>query len=169
MLPVWGGGGAIQGGAYFRNFTVSTDFCTQGNVSSELASLGSFFFSGLRCKSFEYLKVHKNKEKPGREKDSVVTSESTKEQFEIFLLSLIHAIYIILFSSILDFSVFHFQVVLFTKHSTTEKLTTFREDKFSGNPVSISSLNLLSTIVPLISNVSSEIGLPLSNKTFTNS
>ena len=163
------GGGGIQGGAYFRNFTVSTDFCTQGNVSSELASLGSFFFSGLRCKSFEYLKVLKNKEKPGREKDSFVTSESTKEQFEIFLLSLIHVIYIILFSSILDFSVFHFQVVLFTKHSTTEKLTTFREDKFSGNPVSISSLNLLSTIVPLISNVSSEIGLPLSNKTFTNS
>ena len=42
----FGGVRGIQGGAYFRNFTVSTDFCTQGNVSSELASLGSFFFRG---------------------------------------------------------------------------------------------------------------------------
>ena len=39
-------GVAYTGGAYFQNFTVCTDFCTQGNVSSELASLGSFFFFG---------------------------------------------------------------------------------------------------------------------------
>ena len=149
-------GGLIHGGAYFRNFTASTDFCTQGNVSSELASLGSLF-----------LKVLKSKEKLERKKDSVVTSESMKEQFEIYLYCLSFIQFTLFY--FLDFSVFCFQVVLFTKHSTTEKLTTFREDKFSGNPVSISSLNLLSTIVPLISNVSSEIGLPLSNKTFTNS
>jgi len=39
-------GGLIHGGAYFRNFTVSTNFCTQGNVSSKPASLGSLFFRG---------------------------------------------------------------------------------------------------------------------------
>ena len=68
-------GGLIHGRAYFRNFTASTDFCTQGNVSSELASLGSLF-----------LKVLKNKEKLERKKDSVVTSESMKEQFEIIFI-----------------------------------------------------------------------------------
>ena len=31
---------------FLRYRFVSTDFCTQGNVSSELASFGSFFFRG---------------------------------------------------------------------------------------------------------------------------
>ena len=80
-------GGLIHAGAYFRNFTASTDFCTQGNVSSELASLGSLF-----------LKVLKNKEKLERKKDSVVTSESMKEQFEIYLYCL----------SFIQFTLFYF-------------------------------------------------------------
>ena len=52
-----------------------------------LASLGSLF-----------LKVLKNKEKLERKKDSVVTSESMKEQFEIYLYCL----------SFIQFTLFYF-------------------------------------------------------------